>query len=77
MCPGEIVFTLEKPVSFNPLRLFTNPLNLLAYLRSPTESNSNLLKPRYRGEGPLASVSGFEGMAIYRYGRVRRGYIQV
>lgn len=47
------MFTLEKPVSFNPLRLFTNPLNLLAYLR---------------GEGPLASVSGFEGMAIYRSG---------
>ena len=50
---GELVFTLEKPVSFNPLRLFANPLNLVAYLR---------------GEGPLASVSGFEGMAIYRSG---------
>ena len=43
---GEVVFTLRSPVSFNPLRLFTNPLNVLAYLR---------------GQGPLAAVSGFEG----------------
>ena len=50
---GEVVFTLEEPVSFNPIRLFTNPLNLLAYLR---------------GEGPLSAVSGFEGMGIYRTG---------
>jgi len=50
---GEAVFTLEEKVSFNPLRLFANPINLLAYIR---------------GEGPLASVSGFEGMAIYRSG---------
>jgi len=50
---GEAVFTLEQPVSFNPIRIFTNPLNILAYLR---------------GEGPLGSVSGFEGMAIYRTG---------
>merc|ERR1719244_558883 len=50
---GEIVFTLDEKVSFNPIRLFTNPLNLVAYLR---------------GEGPLGSVSGFEGMGIYRSG---------
>ena len=50
---GDVVFTLTAPVSFNPLRLFTNPLNLLAY---------------WRGEGPLAAVSGFEGMALYRSG---------
>ena len=50
---GDVVFTLNAPVSFNPLRLFTNPLNLLAY---------------WRGEGPLAAVSGFEGMALYRSG---------
>lgn len=50
---GEVVFTLRSPVSFNPLRLFTNPLNVLAYLR---------------GQGPLAAVSGFEGMAMYRTG---------
>ena len=50
---GEVVFTLSQPVSFNPLRLLTNPLNLLAYIR---------------GQGPLAAVSGFEGMAMYRTG---------
>jgi len=50
---GEIVFLLDKPVSFNPLRLLANPVNLLAYLR---------------GEGPLSAVSGFEGMGIFRSG---------
>ena len=50
---GEAVFTLEEPVSFNPIRIFTNPLNILSYLR---------------GEGPLGAVSGFEGMGIYRTG---------
>ena len=40
-------------VSWNPLRLLTNPAHLLAYLT---------------GSGPLASVSGFEGVAIYRTG---------
>jgi hypothetical protein len=39
---GEIVFTLEEAVSFNPVRLFLNPLNTLAYLK---------------GEGPLGKVS--------------------
>jgi len=50
---GEAAFTLEEPVSFNPIRIFTNPLNILSYLR---------------GEGPLGAVSGFEGMGIYRTG---------
>jgi len=50
---GEVVFRLEEPVSFNPIRIFTNPLNILSYVR---------------GEGPLGTVSGFEGMAIYRTG---------
>jgi len=50
---GEAVFTLEQPVSFNPIRIFTNPLNIISYLR---------------GEGPLGAVSGFEGMGIYRTG---------
>ena len=50
---GDVVFSLNQPVSYNPIRLLTNPLNLLAYLR---------------GRGPLAAVSGFEGMAMYRTG---------
>merc|ERR1712008_360210 len=28
---GELIFTVDKPVSFNPLRLATNPVNLLNY----------------------------------------------
>ena len=39
----QVVFTLKEPVSFNPLRLFLNPVNILAYLG---------------GRGPLAAVSG-------------------
>ena len=31
--PCQAVFTLKEKVSFNPLRLFANPINLLAYLR--------------------------------------------
>ena len=50
---GEVVFRVTQPVSFNYLRLFSNPLNILSYAR---------------GEGPLAAVSGFEGMAMYRSG---------
>ena len=50
---GDVVFTLKSPVSFNPLRLFTNPFNILAYVR---------------GQGPLAAVSGFEGLAAFRTG---------
>ena len=48
---GDVVFTLKSPVSFNPLRLFTNPFNILDYIR---------------GQGPLAAVSGFEGLAAFR-----------
>ena len=33
----QAVFTLEEKVSFNPLRLFANPVNLLAYLRGEGE----------------------------------------
>jgi hypothetical protein len=29
---GEAVLTLEEPESFNPIRIFTNPLNILSYL---------------------------------------------
>ena len=50
---GDVVFTLKSPVSFNLLRLFTNPLNILEYIR---------------GQGPLAAVSGYEGMAAFRTG---------
>jgi len=50
---GELVFTLEQPVSFNPVRIFTNPLNILSYVW---------------GEGPLGAVSGFDGVGIFRTG---------
>ena len=40
---GELIFTVDKPVSFNPLRLATNPVNLINYFLF--------------GEGPL-SISG-------------------
>ena len=50
---GEVAFRLSEPVSFNPLRIYSNPLNLLSYLA---------------GRGPLAAVSGFEGMAMFRTG---------
>lgn len=46
---GELMFTLRDKVAFNPLRLLLNPLgSLVPYLLS--------------GTGPLASVSGFEGI---------------
>ena len=50
---GEVAFTLREPVAFNPLRIYTNPLNILSYLNR---------------QGPLAAVSGFEGMGMYRTG---------
>ena len=28
---GEVIFTVDKPAASNPLRVFTNPLNLLDY----------------------------------------------
>lgn len=43
----QAVFTLEEKVSFNPLRLFANPVNLLAYLR---------------GEGELWSINNLKIM---------------
>jgi len=49
---GEVVFMLEEPVSYNPGRIFRNPLNILAYLR---------------GEGPL-STTPFIGTGIFRTG---------
>jgi len=48
---GELIFTVDKPVSFNPLRLATNPVNLLNYFLF--------------GEGPL-SISGFEASGNLR-----------
>ena len=50
---GEVAFRVREPVAFNPLRIYTNPLNILSYLA---------------GRGPLAAVSGFEGMAMFRTG---------
>lgn len=42
---GELIFTVNKPGStFNPLRIFTNPINLLSYFLA--------------GDGPLATSSG-------------------
>ena len=48
---GELIFTVDKPVSFNPLRLATNPINWMNYFLN--------------GEGPLAS-SGFESSGNIR-----------
>ena len=50
---GEVAFTVREPVAFNPLRIYTNPLNILSYLGR---------------RGPLAAVSGFEGMGMFRTG---------
>lgn len=42
---GELIFTVDKPkTTFNPLRIFTNPVNLVNYFLN--------------GNGPLASASG-------------------
>ena len=49
---GDIVFTLRDPVSFNAIRLYANPLNLISYF--------------IQKEGPLAAVSGFDGMGNIR-----------
>ena len=48
---GEVAFTVKDPVAFNPLRIYINPLNILSYLAR---------------RGPLAAVSGFEGMGMFR-----------
>ena len=46
---GEVVFTLQQPVSFNPVRLLLNPFNSLAYLvgNGPLGSHTALV-----GNGP-------------------------
>ena len=41
---GEMIFTVKKPVAFNPLRILTNPANILNYF--------------INGKGPLATPSG-------------------
>ena len=28
---GEVIFTVDKPVASNPIRIFTNPINLFDY----------------------------------------------
>ena len=49
---GEVIFTLRDPVSFNPIRLYLNPLTLLSYV--------------FQKSGPLSGVSGFDGMGNIR-----------
>ena len=49
---GDVIFTLREPVSFNVLRLYLNPLNLISYLT--------------QREGPLSAVTGFDGMGNIR-----------
>jgi choline dehydrogenase len=49
---GEMVFTVQEPVSYNPARIFmSDPLSALDYLN---------------GKGPLSSPSGFEGVGFLR-----------
>jgi choline dehydrogenase-like flavoprotein len=53
---GEIVFTIKKPVSFDPLRYARNPgKNIIPYFTR-------------RGEGPLSSSAGFESIGNIRTG---------
>ena len=49
---GDVIFTLKEPVSFNPFRLYLNPLNLIDYF--------------IRRKGPLSGVSGFDGIGNIR-----------
>ena len=49
---GDVIFTLKEPASFNPLRLYLNPFNLIDYI--------------VRKKGPLSGVSGFDGMGNIR-----------
>ena len=50
---GELIYTLEEPVSYNILRLFINPFPALsAYLKD--------------GTGPLSGVSGFDALGNAR-----------
>ena len=48
---GELIFTVDKPVSFNPVRLVPNPVNWINYFLN--------------GDGPLA-ISGFESAGNIR-----------
>ena len=53
---GELVFTVKKPVSFDPLRFARDPgRNVIPYFTR-------------RGEGPLSSSSGFEVIGNVRTG---------
>ena len=45
---GDVIFTLESPVSYNPLRIALNPLNLIDYMVNK--------------EGPFTGVTGFDGI---------------
>ena len=46
---GQLIYTVDKPVSYNPLRLFSNPFPpLRAYIKD--------------GSGPLSGVSGFDAL---------------
>ena len=46
---GQLIYTVDKPVSYNPLRLFINPFPpLWAYIKDRS--------------GPLAGVSGFDAL---------------
>ena len=53
---GELVFTIKKPVSYDPLRYAQNPgKNIIPYFTR-------------RGEGPLSSSAGFGSIANIRTG---------
>ena len=45
---GELIFTVKKPVTFNPVKLSMNPFNFINYFMN--------------GNGPLASASGLEAI---------------
>jgi len=49
---GEMIFTVKKPVAFNPLRILTNPANILNYF--------------INGKGPLATPSGLDSFGNIR-----------
>ena len=53
---GEIVFTVKKQVSYDPMRYFTNPGKyVLPYFTN-------------KGEGPLSSAAGFDAIGNIRTG---------
>eukprot|EP00095_Tigriopus_kingsejongensis_P012429 snap_masked-scaffold924_size80766-processed-gene-0.4 protein:Tk12429 transcript:snap_masked-scaffold924_size80766-processed-gene-0.4-mRNA-1 annotation:"glucose dehydrogenase" len=51
---GELVFTVEQPVSLNVIRLFLNPKSLFQYLTQT--------------KGPFASLSGVEALGFVKSG---------